>query len=244
MSTVKRVPLSLTRKSKTTKMSDINVILLNGEKVLVADSTTFNELKQKAANAGNIAAMKLQIYANGTMIDLDQSGETKICDFKLEDADCYVAENVTEINIGRSLESGAKLGNAKAIDDALVNAAMVEKTAPTPVLRGYTGHVAQKKFSYGIANSLADKDHMVPRDIAEQQKNGIHYKPDITLGYKGFIRGSQHVAGRTYRNSLEATMNAAFEDLAQGSLLPAEPQHYGQTKRFSLDDPSKHIITL
>ena len=219
-------------------MSEIRVNLLSGTTALIENNVSFNELKSRIAKGDKVQEENLEIYGKGQLIDYAKYGETKICDFKTESGD-----KLTEINVGRCLASKTKFGDVKKIDQELVDKAMREKTAPTPVLRGYTGHVPGRKYSYGLANSLANKEHMLPPEIAEKEKNGIHYKPDITLGYKGFIRGAQHVAGRTYRHSLQAAMTTDFNSLANGSLLPTEPQH--QSKRtFSLEDPRRHIKKL
>eukprot|EP01083_Nonionella_stella_P144835 452906_1 len=220
-------------------MNEVRVNLLSGVTALISDDVTFNECKERAAKGDNVKEVEqLQIYVNGSLIDLNKYGATKICDFTDEEGG-----TVSEINIGRCIVSGTTFGNVDAIDKQLVNDAMKEKTAPTPVLRGYTGHVPGRKYSYGLANSLADKEHMLPPEIAEKESTGTQYKPDITLGYKGFIRGAQHVAGRTYRHSLQTAMTTDFDALAQGSLLPTEPQHHA-SRNFSLEEPRRHIPTL
>lgn len=219
-------------------MQEVRVNLLSGISALISNEVTFKELKERVSKGDDISEEELEIYANGELIDFNKWGKTKISEFIDEEGN-----NLQEINIGKCLPSKTKFGDVKKIDRELVNKAMKEKTAPTPVLRGYTGHVPGRKYAYGLANSLADKTHMLPKEIAEKEENGIHYKPDITLGYKGFIRGSQHVAGRTYRNSLQTAMNNDFNTLANGSLLPTEPQHKPQ-RNFSLEDPRRHIKTL
>jgi len=205
---------------------------------MINHDVTFSELRTRAAKGDSVEEDQTQLYVHGKLVDLDQFGSTKVCDYRDEEGnkcDC--------VNIGRIIVSGTKLGNAKEIDDDLVNKEIQEQTAPTPVLRGYTGHVPGRKYGYGLANSLTNQEHMLPPEIAEKEKNGIHYKPDLTLGYKGFVRGSQHIAGRTYRHSLETAMTNEFDDLAQGSLLPTEPQH-AVARNFSLEDPRRHIQTL
>eukprot|EP01084_Bolivina_argentea_P248254 415235_1 len=218
---------------------EIRVNLLSGVSALIKNNVTFKELRTRAAKGDKIDEKQLDIYVNGVVFDLNKYGTMKICDYSDENGD-----EIEEINIGRCIISGTKFGNVEQIDQKLVNDAMKEKTAPTPVLRGYTGHVPGRKYSYGVANSKANKEHQLPPEIAEKENNGIHYKPDITLGYKGFIRGQQHVAGRTYRHSLQKVMTTkSFNDLAQGSLLPTEPQHHSN-RNFSLEDVRRHIKTL
>lgn len=205
---------------------------------MIEGSVTFNELKSRIAKGDNVEEEILEIYANGTLIDYGKYGETKLNDFKTDSGDA-----LKQINVGRCLASNVVFGDVEKIDQELVDKAMKERIAPTPVLRGYTGHVPGRKYSYGLANSVANKEHMLPAEIAQKEKNGVHYKPDITLGYKGFIRGSQHVAGRTYRRSLQTAMNTDFNSLANGSLLPFEPQHMSN-KTFSLQDPHRNVKKL
>ena len=217
---------------------EIPVNLLSGVSALINHDVTFSDLKTRAAKGDSVEESTIELIVKSKVLDLEKFGNTKVCDYRDEDGlgcDC--------VNIGRKIVSGTKMGDVKQIDDDLVNKEIQEQTAPTPVLRGYTGHVEQRKYSYGLANSLSNKEHMLPPEIAKKVKNGIHYGPDLTLGYKGFIRGSQHIAGRTYRNSLKTAMTNEYEDLAQGSLLPTEPQH-AAARNFSLEDPRRHIQTL
>lgn len=221
------------------QLHEIPVNLLSGVSALINSDVTFSDLKTRAAKGDSVTESTILLYVNGKVLDLEKVGNVKVSDFRDEEGkgcDC--------VNIGRIIVSGTKLGNVDEIDEDLVNQEIQSQTAPTPVLRGYTGHVPGRKYSYGLANSLSDKEHMLPPEIAEKEQNGIHYRPDLTLGYKGFIRGSQHVGGRTYRQTLQTAMTNEYDDLAQGSLLPNAPQHSGSKKNFSLEDPRRHIQTL
>lgn len=216
----------------------IQVKLLNGITVSINSNHTFNELLTKVSAELIMAENELDIYVNGKKIAMADFGCKKLQDYNM------ITGNTRDIviNIGRTAKTKTMIDVVK-LDKELVDATMKKTTAPTPVLRGYTGHIPGRKYSYGLASSLSDKDHMLPPEIADIDGPGFKYGEDIVLGYKGFIRGSQHVAARTHGRSLAEAKNTNYDELAKGSILPIEPQHYAN-RNFSLTNDQIGIKKL
>eukprot|EP00178_Gracilaria_changii_P022171 TRINITY_DN65720_c0_g2_i1.p1 TRINITY_DN65720_c0_g2~~TRINITY_DN65720_c0_g2_i1.p1 ORF type:complete len:224 (-),score=0.04 TRINITY_DN65720_c0_g2_i1:67-738(-) len=210
----------------------IQVKLLNGQTFAGPITLTYNELLQKVAKKEDQDPRSLDLYCNGVFVDLEKFGNIKIED--TYDKSVNIDTMSIIIYVGRKKYSIEH--DPKAIDKELVDSEMSKCTAPTPVLRGYTGHVPGRKYAYGLASSQSNKQQMLPPEIAEKEQNGFKLTPDIALGYKGFIRGQQHVAARTFTNLLHETMDKDFATLAQGSILPTEPQNIGQGRAPTLDD--------
>lgn len=218
----------------------IQVKLLNGQTYRTSIALTYNQLLSKIATKEDKDARSLDLYCNGVFVDLELFGNTKIED--TFDKSVNIDTMSIIIYVGRKKFSIEH--DPKEIDQELVDTEMMRCTAPTPVLRGYTGHVPGRKYAYGLASSLSDKQHMLPTEIADKEKHGFKLTSDTALGYKGFIRGQQHVAARTFTSLLHETMDKDFETLAQGSILPTEPQNIGQRRNPSLDNNTRVPVLL
>jgi hypothetical protein len=53
-------------------------------------------------------------------------------------------------------------------------------------------------------------------------------------GYTGFIRGSQHIRGRTYGETTRRTASLPYRELASASPIPSNPQHSTKIRQDKL----------
>jgi hypothetical protein len=61
-------------------------------------------------------------------------------------------------------------------------------------------------------------------------------QPKYIPGYTGYIRGSQHLKGRTYGELTKRALNTDYEELASVSPIPTSPQHTDKVEQKAVTD--------
>jgi len=80
----------------------------------------------------------------------------------------------------------------------------------------------------GSFRSLAQRGKLPTNVIAHSGKQfeKAHYPKDrksIIPGYTGYIRGSQHISGRTYGNTTHTALTQNYRQILRGNSCPPEP---------------------
>jgi len=104
-------------------------------------------------------------------------------------------------------------------------------------IRGYTGHIhginniegwnfntssteaLRRNFSAGDDVKINRRLHMGKRSKTPENRGKRYHM----RGYTGFIRGGQHIHGRTYKKTTEMALNRGYKEICKTSPLPCDP---------------------
>lgn len=182
------------------------LILPDGKARAVQPSSQLKSILKAAHKYTEWPVDSIQLVFDGKEIDMTNL-ETKIEQFhKLPSV----------INVGRKKKHQIKSNNI--IQQERTELGNIAPTSPR--LRGFGGFVPGGKFGFGQAQCRIDSTHLEPEEYIAQDMNRRKLEP--TLGYQGYIRGKQHVAGRGWNSTLERTQNHTFDELIDEPALPNE----------------------
>jgi len=91
---------------------------------------------------------------------------------------------------------------------------------PWPLAKSHYPYCYQPSNSFQTLQNRADGVHREPVErTVDRNSNGNHIP-----GYTGFIRGFQHVAGRTFGDGSRRALDVSYRDNVCSSPIPSSPQ--------------------